>query len=761
MTMKNPPIPSLDADAIRTFCQTVFDEQAGVVPVRLLAEKGTPGATPRQEFPEPANLVQRLVALAHDARDEGRGLFVVPATVAAPGRARKEDIRQTRVVLVDLDEGDIDAAKDHLVEHLGMPTLEVASGGRTTDGQEKRHLYWKLSEIAKHDNLDRVAALREEIARKVGGDMSFKTLTQPIRVPGSTHGKHGKTVPVRLIQCRAVAYDLAEIEDAAANMPSMLPPPAGRGPVPAASYAAIAAQTVHEGGVDGVTRYAALSTVMGYWISMERHGACTRAEAWDQVRRHNAELIRPSWGETRLRQDFERLLLVDARNHSGSGTADEPPPLSEDALADAFVAAEGEDWRHVTLWHAWYHWNGSVWTKDETGLVRERMRVICRISARNADLGVARRIASDRTVTAALKLAATDPRISTTPDRWDNQPMSLNTQDGILDLATGEIEAHDRTRLITQMTNASAGTGCPRWQAFLGQITGGDDALKGYLQKLAGYCVTGVTTEQIFAFLHGHGANGKSVFLGTLAHVLGGYAATATLDTFSGTRSARHLSELAGLRAARLVVVPETESGQAWAEARIKAVTGGEALRVNFMHKDHFEYTPQFKLVVAGNHRPSLSNVGEALRRRLHLVPFEVTIPPNDRDKHLLATLRSERDGILGWMIEGCLLWQRHGLSTPERVARASQEYFASEDVVGQWIDDCCLLKSQAREASSHLFQSWKIWTEAHGIATGSMKSLGEALRARGLSSGKVNGGKRGWFGIALKRTRVMGATGQ
>ncbi len=77
------------------------------------------------------------------------------------------------------------------------------------------------------------------------------------------------------------------------------------------------------------------------------------------------------------------------------------------------------------------------------------------------------------------------------------------------------------------------------------------------------------------------------------------------------------------------------------------------------MRQDHFEYVPQFKLIIAGNHRPQLSGHGEAMRRRLHLVPFEVTISPEKRDPQLMSKLKSERDGILGWMVEGCAEWQR------------------------------------------------------------------------------------------------------
>ena len=151
---------------------------------------------------------------------------------------------------------------------------------------------------------------------------------------------------------------------------------------------------------------------------------------------------------------------------------------------------------------------------------------------------------------------------------------------------------------------------------------------KRYLRRVAGYCLTGLTTEHALFFLWGTGANGKSVFVKTLAGIMGDYAVTAPMTTFVVTRSEQHPTNLAMLRGARLVVATETEAGQRWAEARIKMMTGGDRIAARFMRGDFFEFTPQFKLVIVGNHRPSLRGVDEAIRRRLHLIPFTVTIRP-------------------------------------------------------------------------------------------------------------------------------------
>ncbi|WP_210526929.1 phage/plasmid primase, P4 family [Rubellimicrobium arenae] len=433
------------------------------------------------------------------------------------------------------------------------------------------------------------------------------------------------------------------------------------------------------------------------------------------------------------------------------------PALSEDALAAAFVQAYGSTWRYVADWGCWRFWTGTHWARDEVGAVRELIRQVCRSAAVAHDKpGEARRIASDRTIRAVERIATADPAMAARPSDWDTSPMELNTPAGLVDLATGEIRPHDSSMLVTRLTGASPGTGCPKFMAFLDQITGSDARLVAYLARFFGYCLTGSTREQVFVFLEGPGANGKSVLLQTIAAVMGDYAATAPLETFMASQSDRHSTDLAGLQGARLVLVPEVEAGRAWSEARIKTITGGEEIKARFMHRDFFPFRPQFKLAVAGNHRPSLARVGEAMRRRLHLVPLTVTIPPEQRDRQLPEKLRAERDGILGWMLAGCAEWQLMGLAPPPAVSSAVEDYFAAEDVFGQWVAEECRTGPPLSATAKHLYGSWSIWAKARGHEVGSTKTLGELLRERGLAPKKI-GRDRGWSGIAPDRRASSG----
>ena len=123
-------------------------------------------------------------------------------------------------------------------------------------------------------------------------------------------------------------------------------------------------------------------------------------------------------------------------------------------------------------------------------------------------------------------------------------------------------------------------------------------------------------------FGYGTGGNGKGVFVNTVSGVMGDYATTAPMETFIASQSDRHPTELAGLRGARLVTAQETEEGRRWAESKIKALTGGDPIAARFMRQDFFEYSPQFKLLIVGNHKPGLRGVDEAMRRRMNLIPL-------------------------------------------------------------------------------------------------------------------------------------------
>ena len=320
-----------------------------------------------------------------------------------------------------------------------------------------------------------------------------------------------------------------------------------------------------------------------------------------------------------------------------------------------------------------------------------------------------------------------------------------------MNLRTGAIQPHRRERRMTKVATATPRGTSPAWECFLEQITGGNTALIGYLQRMVGYCLTGSTREHALFFLYGTGANGKSVFLNTLATLFGDYATNAPMDTFMDTRSERHPTDLAGLRGARLVSAIETEQGRGWNEAKVKAITGGDKISARFMRQDFFEYQPHFKLVIAGNHKPSIRHVDEAMKRRLHLVPFTVTIPESQRDRNLTDKLLQERDGILAWAVQGCLLWQQQGLNPPDLVVAATAEYFDEEDAIGDFLEEEVQRHPQARVGVADVFQRWQEWAGKRGEYVGTSRWLAQQLTNRGFERARLHGGVKGLTGLSLK----------
>jgi putative DNA primase/helicase len=298
---------------------------------------------------------------------------------------------------------------------------------------------------------------------------------------------------------------------------------------------------------------------------------------------------------------------------------------------------------------------------------------------------------------------------------------------------------------------------CPLWRAFLLRVMNGDKSMVDYLQRVCGYCLTGLTSEHVLFFAHGTGANGKSTFANVLTGILGtgasGYAAIAPISTFTASTTDQHPTDLAMLRGARLVVAQETEENRSWAISRIKMMTGGDLITARFMRQDFFTYKPQFKLLILGNHKPALHNVDEATRRRFHLIPFTVTIPERERDPSLPERLKAEHPAILGWMMRGFEEWDRIGLAPPARVLAASAAYFADEDTVAAWIAERCDTGCAFYDTLVALYPSWKAWAEVHGERPGSAKELAKALDARpDLARHNQPETKRaGWHGLMVK----------
>ena len=430
-------------------------------------------------------------------------------------------------------------------------------------------------------------------------------------------------------------------------------------------------------------------------------------------------------------------------------------PLSaptQDALAVWFASAYRERLRYVGAWKRWMEWDGRRWRADATLLATDLARAVCgqaagavRDASDLSDPSAAAARALQRLGSAALpaaieRLARTDRALAAAPDQWDKDPDLLNTPDGIVNTRTGALSPHRPDAWMTRLTAvapAVPGTPHPLWSRLLDRVTGGDADLAFYLQRVAGYALTGRTSEHAVFFLLGSGANGKSMFAGTLARILGVYAGAVPVDGIIGP-AARLAAAIGRLDGARLALVEDGSDGTGWSAARIKALSGGEP-------------APRCKLLVAANEWPNLGRVDEAVSRRLHLVQFAAAIQEAERDPHLPEKLEAEHAAILRWAIDGALAWHRIGLKPPERIRAARDEHLDDEDTLAQWLADDTERAPTAWAASAALYGSWQSWCRAAGEAPGSRKRFGLLLKGRGFLPKRQRTGRRGFLGLTLR----------
>jgi putative DNA primase/helicase len=431
----------------------------------------------------------------------------------------------------------------------------------------------------------------------------------------------------------------------------------------------------------------------------------------------------------------------------------EPFDATEDAAALSFAKLH-PDLRYCHTWGQWLQWDKTVWRPDQTVNVFDMIRKHCREQSEWSAQTPAdsRKFCSPPFVAGVERFCKADRKYAVTAERFDADDWLLNTPVGMVSLKDGRILPHDAGAYCTKMTAVGSGGDCPRWQNFLNFVTQGCNELMAYLQRLAGYCLTGSTREHALIFFYGTGGNGKGTFLDTLQGVLNDYALTAPSDTFAEARGERHPTELAMLDGPRLVLAQETEEGRKWAETRIKQLTGGDMIAARRMRQDFFQFRPRFKLIIAGNHKPALSSVDEAMRRRFHVVPFEAVVTAENRVRDMAELLREEWPGILSWAIAGCLEYvERDGLDPPKKVVTATEEYLQSQDVLHEWMEDACERGPEFWEAPRLLFDSWRTWAKSANEPIGKQTEFKARMEAAGFRQYKDNVKGRNWPGIRCK----------
>jgi putative DNA primase/helicase len=438
--------------------------------------------------------------------------------------------------------------------------------------------------------------------------------------------------------------------------------------------------------------------------------------------------------------------------------------------AERLVALYGDDLRYCHSFRKWLCWDGQRWRQDDSGGAGRAAKLTVRAIYGEAQLvigddgdGQAERKAiaswatkseSDARIRAMLARAADEADVVVFPSELDAYPWLLNVENGTVDLRTGKLNKHDPDDLITKLAGCEYDPKAesPTWQKFLERVLDNDAEMMGFLQRAVGYSLTGLTGEQCIFIPYGTGANGKSVFLGTLHKLLGAYAQQLPRETLMAGSKGGIPNDLAGLAGSRFATAIETRQRQRLDEELVKQLTGGDKIRARFLYGEFFEFVPVAKIWLATNHQPKIAGTDDGIWRRIRLIPFTVTIPRGEQNPQLPQQLEDELPGILRWAVDGCLAWQQQGLEPPENVIEATSTYRRSQDVLEEFLEQCCVLDPSWYAQPKELHDAY-VQFSGERI---SQVELGKLLRERGFDSGKVKH-KRVWFGVGLAGTGTDG----
>lgn len=394
--------------------------------------------------------------------------------------------------------------------------------------------------------------------------------------------------------------------------------------------------------------------------------------------------------------------------------------------AQRFTENFGESVRYSYTRKNWYFYNDKIWQLDNEGrvkgLVDKTLEIMKKepifksddVDEEKAKENLLKHVKYSRGSNGKTNmLKESQHLLPVSAETFDRDKHLINVQNGYIDLKTGDLNNHDRNKYFTKISTVeyTDKIDCPLWTGFLNQIFDGDKELIDYMQRSVGYSLSGSTEEQVMFFLYGNGRNGKSVFLDIITEMMGNYTTNIQPQTLMVKQQSNNANpDIAKLDGARLVTSTEPNEGMRLDEGLVKQITGGDTVTARFLYGDEFDYTPQFKLWMATNHKPIIRGTDDGIWRRLVVVPFNVQIPESEVDKNLKYKLRREMTAILNWAVEGYQLWKIRGLDEPEVIKNQRGDYRSEMDPVELFIQECCTRNPGEREQASKLYQAYKNW---------------------------------------------------
>ena len=447
-----------------------------------------------------------------------------------------------------------------------------------------------------------------------------------------------------------------------------------------------------------------------------------------------------------LSQDVDAGPQVEAKDDLRIPDLTDPEGRTDLANARRFVARYGKQARYCPAWKKWLTWDGTRWQVEGLGTVRRMAQSVAdevwaqyRLSGRDADsLRWATVTASEHGM--RRMLCGAEVHLAVTPDELDDYPWLLNCRNGVLNLRTGELMPHDPAWMFTKLCPVEfhAEATSELWERTVAEMMSGDPEMIALLQQLAGYFLTGDVQEQVMPILIGDGANGKSTFIDAIARVLGDYATpldpTVIASKWSDEVHPTGRSVLAGRR---LAIACETSEECQLNEAAVKVLTGSDAITTRRMREDHWSFLPTHKMVLVTNHLPTIRGTDYGIRRRLPPIPFRRRFSPEECDKGLPERLKDEKQGILAWMVRGCLEWQRSGLQIPASVRATAAQYRSEQDLTGELIATLCVAEPGSKLWLHKLEAAASRRCRSLDVFSPSSRALSKRLSQLGFEKGK------------------------
>lgn len=442
--------------------------------------------------------------------------------------------------------------------------------------------------------------------------------------------------------------------------------------------------------------------------------------------------------------------------------------LNDTGNAERLFKTYGENLRYIPELNKFAIWDGDFWKLDNpanTATIKLCINVAKFIShettfgTNDKDfkdiLSWAKSSLSASRLNAMATLVRSLDGITVSINTFDKDPMLLNVQNGTLNLETNEFSPHKQSDMLLHAANVNfdKNATCPLWNdVFLAIVFDGNIDLLEYIQKIAGYSLTGLTKEQMFFYCYGVGRNGKSTLVNTIVGIMGDYAAQVESDLFMVKQFAPegHNEALANLQGKRMIATTEIESGRRLAPALIKKMTGGESIKTSRKYEHEIEFVPECKIWISGNHKLEIPDSTLSIWRRVKLIPFNVIINEKDVQPDLFNDLKTEWPGILNWMIEGCRLWRTSGVIDAKAVRQATGAYKDEQDTVAQFIEEKCELGFDKQVSKSDLFKSFENWSEGHHVGRTEFGQRIKQFGEPGTVGESRNMSERLWTGICL-----------